>query len=346
MPIYNVEKYIRNAIDSVLSQTYEDFELILVDDGSPDNCPNICDEYVKRDSRVCVIHKKNGGLSSARNAGLDIASGKYVLFIDSDDTIEKTLLSDIVPLAEGNNAEVVVFGIYTRVIQDGKMVSKKDGRHKKKKILGHADAELEFEWLTQNGMWNYPVDKLYKRRTIEDNQIRYDSYYDRVCEDTIFLLDLFPYVNNIVITDGCYYNYFIRSNQSVVTSFQPDRYEKCYQRFLKTIELLNSFSIEVDYRQLIYFQYCDFILWTYEYLFNDGCDYSLWERYKYMRDTYSIRKESMSFCNSALEYFSTQDRYIKASGSTKKVLKNILKKHYSIAWLYHAIAYLRYKIKR
>ncbi len=85
VPIYNVEKYLKECVDSILTQTFTDYEIILVDDGSPDNCPLICDEYVKKDTRIRVVHKANGGLSDARNAGLEIATGKYIIFIDSDD---------------------------------------------------------------------------------------------------------------------------------------------------------------------------------------------------------------------------------------------------------------------
>ncbi len=87
VPVYNVEKYLSECIDSIIAQTYKNLEIILVDDGSPDNCPAICDEYAKKDSRIKVIHKQNGGLGSARNAGLDIMTGDYVTFIDSDDLI-------------------------------------------------------------------------------------------------------------------------------------------------------------------------------------------------------------------------------------------------------------------
>ena len=87
VPVYNVEKYLSRCIDSILSQTFTDFELILVDDGSPDNCGSICDEYAKKDKRIIVIHQQNRGVSSARNKGLDIARGEYVTFVDSDDQI-------------------------------------------------------------------------------------------------------------------------------------------------------------------------------------------------------------------------------------------------------------------
>ena len=88
VPIYNVEKYIHKCIESIINQTYKNLEIILVDDGSPDNCGNICEEYAKNDSRIKVIHKENNGLSSARNAGLEICKGDYIGFVDSDDYIE------------------------------------------------------------------------------------------------------------------------------------------------------------------------------------------------------------------------------------------------------------------
>lgn len=95
IPVYKVEDYLEECVDSILSQSYEDFELILIDDGSPDKCPQICDKYKQKDSRVKVVHKENGGLSSARNAGLDIASGDYIVFIDSDDVIAPNSLMEM-----------------------------------------------------------------------------------------------------------------------------------------------------------------------------------------------------------------------------------------------------------
>ena len=111
VPIYNVEPYLRKCIDSILAQTFTDFECILVDDGSPDNCPTICDEYAKKDSRIRVIHKENGGLSDARNAGLDIAQGEYIGFVDSDDYILEDMYSQMILKMDLYHADIVVCGI-------------------------------------------------------------------------------------------------------------------------------------------------------------------------------------------------------------------------------------------
>ena len=112
VPVYNVEKYLNRCIDSILNQTLEDFELILVDDGSKDNSGNICDEYMRKDRRVKVIHKENGGLSDARNSGIEISTGEYLSFIDSDDWVEKEFLETLYNNAIKYQAEIVIVNLH------------------------------------------------------------------------------------------------------------------------------------------------------------------------------------------------------------------------------------------
>ncbi len=121
VPVYKVEDYLENCIKSVLSQSFSDFELILVDDGSPDNCPGICDSYRKKDSRIKVLHKENGGLASARRAGIKIAEGEYVFNLDSDDLIEKDTLECAYKIIKDTNCEIVSFSY--RWVKDGKTVN-------------------------------------------------------------------------------------------------------------------------------------------------------------------------------------------------------------------------------
>ena len=109
VPVYKVENYLEDCIESILHQSYKDFELILIDDGSPDKSPEICDEYNAKDDRISVIHKKNGGLSSARNAGLDNANGEYIVFIDSDDILREGALEKISNYL-GNYPDVLIIG--------------------------------------------------------------------------------------------------------------------------------------------------------------------------------------------------------------------------------------------
>lgn len=107
VPIYNVEKYLKRCVESILKQEYKNIEIILVDDGSPDNCGNICDEYEKSDGRIKVIHKQNGGLSDARNTGIKFSNGDYYTFVDSDDYIAPYMIKDMVALAESQNIKLV-----------------------------------------------------------------------------------------------------------------------------------------------------------------------------------------------------------------------------------------------
>lgn len=106
VPIYNVEPYLKRAVDSIIDQTYSRLEIILVDDGSPDSCGKICDDYAKKDNRIKVIHKANGGLSDARNAGLDIATGDYIAFVDSDDYIAEDFVKTLLAELEKHDADV------------------------------------------------------------------------------------------------------------------------------------------------------------------------------------------------------------------------------------------------
>lgn len=110
VPVYNVEAYLHDCIDSILAQTYTELEIILVDDGSPDNCPAVCDEYAQKDARVTVIHKENGGLSDARNAGLAVCSGEYLMFVDSDDLLVPNAVRTLYELALEYDAQLVIGG--------------------------------------------------------------------------------------------------------------------------------------------------------------------------------------------------------------------------------------------
>ena len=108
VPVYKVEPYLRRCLDSIVNQTYTNLEIILVDDGSPDGCPQICDEYAARDKRIVVIHKENGGLSDARNAGLDICKGGYISFVDSDDWVDETYIETLLDLSIKENADIAI----------------------------------------------------------------------------------------------------------------------------------------------------------------------------------------------------------------------------------------------
>ncbi len=158
VPVYKVEKYLRRCVDSILSQSFTDFELLLTDDGSPDNCPAICDNYAAKDSRVRVIHKENGGLSSARNAALNICEGKYICFVDSDDYISPDMFEKLLSAAKNNDCEVAICGQFTE--RDGQISI--DEPKVEQLLIFDSDKAIE-KLIEDKIINNYVWDKIYKK---------------------------------------------------------------------------------------------------------------------------------------------------------------------------------------
>lgn len=173
VPVYKTEQYIEKCVTSILNQTYKDFELILIDDGSPDRCPQMCDEYQKLDPRVKVIHKKNGGVSSARNCGLEIASGIFVWFVDSDDYIEPFSLQQLYEAQKEKKADLYVFNtqqIYSFHTAD----------------INQFFEKYYFTYVLGFGPWN----KLYRRKIIQKNHLKFDEQ-ETIGEDLLFNINYY-----------------------------------------------------------------------------------------------------------------------------------------------------------
>ena len=203
VPVYKVEEYLNRCVDSIINQTYKNLEIILVDDGSPDNCGKICDDYAKHDKRIKVIHKKNGGLSDARNAGLDIAKGKYIGFVDSDDYISENMYEILHKELVKNRADISICDYYTF--------------DKKYPIFKLNDYEIKeyynlnaLDYVNITGLipgdttWN----KLYKRKLFKS--IRFPL--NRVYEDVGTTYKIYNIAKKIITVDIKLYAYFYRKN--------------------------------------------------------------------------------------------------------------------------------------
>jgi len=213
VPVYNVEKYIHRCIDSILHQTFKDFELILVDDGSLDNSGKICDEYAKEDDRIKVIHKENGGLSDARNVGLDIAQGEYIAFVDSDDWIEKDMYSILYENIRKYNADISICKM--RKIFDSTVDNNITTNNCI--ILNNEEA---FDCLFNNKYYaSHACDKLYKKSLFDG--IRYPV--GKLYEDMFTTYRLFEKANKVVFSDYIGYNYFQRKDGIVNSKFRPEK---------------------------------------------------------------------------------------------------------------------------
>lgn len=208
IPVYNVEKYIRQCVDSVLEQSYKDFELILVDDGSPDNSPAICDEYAQKDTRVSVIHQKNLGVSAARNNGIRHAKGEWITFVDSDDWVDTDYLEKFE--LDKDDADLIIQGLEYYDNRNGqyfKQIKVADC------ILSGTDSK---KLVADNNVLGsgYPVAKAY-RKFIIDKGVLFDtsiSYH----EDHIFVLNILAVASKIRLSDSVAYKYrYFHTNSSL-----------------------------------------------------------------------------------------------------------------------------------
>lgn len=213
VPIYNIEQYLRQCINSVLDQSFTDYELILVDDGSPDNCGTICDEYAAKDKRIIVIHKENGGVSAARNAGLDIAAGEYIYFLDGDDFIDNNLLQTVYARLRAD-VDMLIFNY--RDFHDNGMTVERKFHGPQTFDLQEKEKKRQFilrEILPYKVGWE-PWNRIYSRDIIEKYHVRYETgeYY---AEDLYFFLCYSAHANKIVTIEDSLYNYRIRNGSTM-----------------------------------------------------------------------------------------------------------------------------------
>ena len=173
VPVYKVEKYIRQCVDSILAQTLDECEIILVDDGSPDSCPAICDEYEERyPDKIKVIHKENGGLASARNAGMDIAQGEYIFLIDSDDFLSGDRVKELYAKAKEFDADILQ-STYISVKEDGTEIYNSPNRFETERVYSHEEMEKEICFSNKKNRVIYVWRNLYRREFIEKHHIRF-----------------------------------------------------------------------------------------------------------------------------------------------------------------------------
>ena len=240
IPVYNIQDYLNDCVETVFNQTYTDFELILVDDGSTDNSKELCDNYKKKDNRVIVIHKKNGGLSSARNAGLDIAKGEYIYFLDGDDKIPPNCLYDLINNLMKTHSDMCV-GNYNRFGTSNKDAFTNINWKGTKVFNGKDIPDL---YLNYGGYFVVAWNKLYKKEIF--NNLRYDE--GKLHEDEFLAHKLWKKCNKIACISNVVYNYrftpnsimnsklcikhldFIEAYYNRICSFRKDGYVEASQK--------------------------------------------------------------------------------------------------------------------
>ncbi len=218
MPVYNSEEYLSKAVDSVLAQEFDGFELILVDDGSPDGSGAICDAYAAKDSRVRVIHKKNGGICSARNAALDVAQGEYTAFCDNDDEYLPGLLADNYKLAKEHDVDLMRYAKIKRVVKDNGKMWEIVYPIKDEFIERSEYAEHFLNIRKENTVWT----GLFKRSLIEEYHIRFNEHFKHGSEDQDFNLKVLKKSNRLGFNSKAYYAWTQRDAHSTSRSFHQD----------------------------------------------------------------------------------------------------------------------------
>lgn len=224
VPIYKVENYLNKCVESIAAQSYSNLEIILVDDGSPDNCPQMCDEWTAKDSRVKAIHKENGGLSDARNAGLAVATGEYISFIDSDDWIEPEFMEVLLDAITTTGADIAECG--TRLVdEDGNKLSARGV--KADETLSTVDALVRL--VNEAGIFQTVWNKLYRRSVIGDILFEKGKYN----EDDYFSYQVFDRAKKVTIVSKPMYNYLQRSGSIMGVGYNPRRLEGLQARVLR-----------------------------------------------------------------------------------------------------------------
>ncbi len=281
VPVYNGEKVLKRCIDSILLQSYSNFEVIIINDGSRDKSINIINEYKEKDNRVKVIDNENRGVSESRNIGIEYSRGEYIQFVDCDDYIERDMIKDILESIENSNADLVMTGIIID-IESLNNTSTSIQTFKYKNVQGKSNiamAVLErLDGAYVHSLWN----KIFKRDIIIENNIRMDENIN-LGEDLIFNLEYLNKCRNVIFDDKCYYHYCMKDSESLTAKYRDDRlelmkllYDKCYSYFVECELGLNQITVLNNL----------FIKWMYSCfvdLNNTQCKLTVKEKLEYIK---------------------------------------------------------------
>lgn len=314
VPVYKVEPYLRRCIDSILGQTFRDFELILVDDGSPDGCPAICDEYAERDIRIHVIHKENGGLSSARNAGMAVAVGEYLMFCDSDDYVSPYWCLRMVECVEREPLAFYTCDVL-KVSSDEKVVFVDNGDI-------HLN-EMGYFDIYKLGLSAYVVNKIYVSDVVKSKGLLFD-------ENSSFAEDVAFNVKYCECCERCYYidealYAYVQAEGSIMHRYYRDYFGLHLPIFKVRLPLVRPGEIA---------EYCDIWLYQFIKLFDNVFDKRNKDGFfkKMSYNQKMLRTEEVRLC---LEKASC----VKESPPVIRLLKH---GNYYLYWLYDKVS----KIKR
>lgn len=325
VPVYNSEIWLQRCIQSILNQTMNDFELLLIDDGSTDSSGEICNHYKKLDSRVKAIHNINQGVSRTRNMGIDIAQGDYILFVDSDDYIEKNMLERMIFLIEKNKSDICISGFQYYILQNDKRIDNIP-------VSSFSGSSIEFyhnmfvqlyEGLIINAPWN----KLISRKLICESNIRFNNNIT-IYEDLSFCMQLLLEANHITVLDEALYIYVLKEQGSLISRIYKNHYEG-YEYFYS---ILNKYlDLQKATEQIRFKLYTNYVERSL------SLSIQIYKRAGNNIKTYDLNRKifsSQSFKEATLHLNKM---------SKKRQFQLFLTSH-KLIYLYHLICFLLYRI--
>lgn len=318
MPIYGVEKYLNECVDSVLDQTFTDFELVLVNDGSPDRCGEICDEYAKKDNRVKVIHKKNGGVSEARNTGIRAAQGKWAYIIDSDDWLEKDALEKMYQAAIKNSVDCVMSDVlvhYPKSKKRGYLFLQPfftDDRTTISDIQKFILCHKYSPYYTPRTLIGFaaPWSKLVRMSVIKDNDVYFDSYVKGRFDDGLWSLHMLDQVKSVCYIQEVTYNYRMLTG-SITHSFNPQALDIIERGFERTEDWIRETGKDESFLKAHYGRVCSFLaLQLSQYFFNPDNPKPRKEVRAELKQTINKEPYKTALCKVDMKFLKCKHRYV------------------------------------
>lgn len=243
IPIYKTEMYLNRCLDSVINQTYKNIEIILVDDGSPDSCGKICDEYAIKDSRIRVFHKENGGVSSARNLGILEANGEFIAFIDSDDYVELDFISYLYKLIKDYKVDMSICGY---CFHDGERKQYTIGNEN----LLSKEAALK-QLFYRTSYQGFLCNKLFSKKVITDNNLWLNESIT-ICEDLLFVFQYMMCINQVIYGSLSKYHYVLNTNSAYYSRYTQQKFNSSTLTALKAYQIIERMIVESNLSKELY----------------------------------------------------------------------------------------------
>lgn len=291
MPIYNLEKYLSKSLDCVLSQTFKDFEVILVNDGSKDDSAKICDEYSEKDNRIKVIHKENEGSGPTRNRGIEVAIGEFMMFLDGDDLIEDNMLEKMYSTITENDLDLVIcnHSTFNKDIND-KVTKKSCGNYI---VRGKNECRKTYVDLLKNELVQPPWNKIYRSAIIKNNNIRFPDL--RRSQDAVFNCNYFEYVNSYEVIEDSLYNYRENDINLAWMKFPKEYFDICVTLNNIHLDAVERWSVLNDEARVFFSTYFIFdTIQCIRYSFSPRWNLSQKDRRAYINNIINNKKTRTS----------------------------------------------------